>query len=130
MELTQQSSEQLKPGWIIIGWAFFVFALVGLVLPVIPQVPFAIAAAFCFSKGHPRLHRWMRAHKTMGPPIRDWEDHRVVRPKLKWISSAALVVGAGCSVYFLREQAQWLRITVPVIMLACIAFVLAQKSRP
>ena len=126
----QEVNHKLRPGWIVLGWAFFVFALVGLALPVIPQVPFAIAAAYCFSKGHPRLHRWMREHKTLGPPIRDWEDHRVLRPKLKTISSLALVVGAGLSLYFLREHDAWLRVTVPALMLAGIVFVLIQKSRP
>jgi len=119
-----------KAGWLVGGWVLLALAMVGLALPVIPQVPFAIAAAYCFSKGSPKLHRWMLNHKTMGPPIRDWEQHRVLRPKLKAISTVALVVGAGLSVYFLREQAMWLRILTPAVMLACIGFVLMQKSRP
>lgn len=112
------------------GWVFLAFAVVGLALPIIPQVPFAIAAAYCFSKGSPKLHKWILDHKVLGPPVKDWENHRVLRPKLKASSSVALLVGAGLSVYVLREHALWMRITTPAIMIACLVFVLTRKSHP
>lgn len=130
MEQAQETRQETKIGWVMGGWVFLAFAVVGLALPIIPQVPFAIAAAYCFSKGSPKLHKWILDHKVLGPPVKDWENHRVLRPKLKAISSVALLVGAGLSVYVLREHALWMRITTPAIMIACLVFVLTRKSHP
>ncbi len=69
-------------------------AIIGVFLPIVPQVPFAILSAFLFSRGSPKLHRWIRMNKYFGRPVRDWEDHRVIRPKLKIFSTLAMVSGA------------------------------------
>lgn len=45
--------------WIIAGIIFSIFGIIGLMLPVIPQVPFLLAAGFCFTKVSRRFHRWI-----------------------------------------------------------------------
>lgn len=52
-----------KPFWIFLGFFFIILGIVGLLLPVVPQVPFFIAAAFCFSRGSRRLDKWIRGTK-------------------------------------------------------------------
>lgn len=49
----------IKPFWLILGFFFIVLGIIGILLPVVPQVPFFIAAAFCFSKGSKRIHKWI-----------------------------------------------------------------------
>ncbi len=102
-------------------------AVVGIFLPVVPQVPFAIAAAYCFSKSSPQFHHWVRHNKHLGKPVTDWEDHRVVRPKLKAFSTAAMVVGAVIG-HWILEKVEW-AIALDVIFAACIVFVLTRRSR-
>jgi uncharacterized membrane protein YbaN (DUF454 family) len=74
-------------GSICVGLAFL-----GLFLPLLPTTPFLLLAAFCFSKGSARMHAWLLHHPTMGPIIKDWNENRVIRPRTKWISAAALVI--------------------------------------
>jgi uncharacterized protein len=71
-------------GYICVGLAFL-----GLFLPLLPTTPFLLLAAFCFSRGSPRLHKWLLEEPRMGPIIRDWNERRVIRPRVK----AAATIG-------------------------------------
>lgn len=46
--------------WIIGTVFFLILGMIGILFPVIPQIPFFIMALFCLSKGAPRIHRWIK----------------------------------------------------------------------
>ncbi len=46
---------------ILLAFAFFVVGLIGLLLPVIPQVPFFLAGCLCLAAGSDRFRRWFKA---------------------------------------------------------------------
>lgn len=48
----------LKIVWIILGFVCLPLGTVGIVLPVLPTVPFYMATVFCFAKSSQRLHDW------------------------------------------------------------------------
>lgn len=66
-------------------------AALGVVLPVLPTTPFVLLAAWCFSRGSQRLHRWLLANPTFGPSIREWEAHRVIRLPIKILSTSVML---------------------------------------
>ena len=45
--------------WVLLTIIFFLLTIIGLALPVFPQLPFLIAGFFCLSKASPRFHRWL-----------------------------------------------------------------------
>lgn len=49
----------LKVVWILLGSLSFVGGIVGLILPVIPQVPFFLLTIWCITKISPRFHNWL-----------------------------------------------------------------------
>ena len=48
----------LKILWIVLGFLCLAFGTVGVVLPILPTVPFYMATVFCFAKSSTRLHHW------------------------------------------------------------------------
>lgn len=46
--------------WMIGAVFFLILGIIGILFPIIPQVPFFITAFFCLSKGAPRMHRWIK----------------------------------------------------------------------
>ena len=74
-------------GSICVGLGFL-----GLFLPLLPTTPFLLLAAFCFSRGSERLHDWLLGHPTMGPIIRDWNERRVIRPRVKAAAAITLIL--------------------------------------
>jgi len=109
----------LACGWIALG-----LAVVGIVLPVLPTVPFVLLAAACFLRGSERWHTWLVSHPVFGPHLSDYLAGLGLKPRTKvvalitlWasvlLSVVALVpwlafdvllvlVAAGVSVYLLR----------------------------
>ena len=70
--------------WNILGFLSLGMAYVGVVTPGIPYSPFVVFAAYCFSKGSERMHRWIYNHKLFGPFLTNWGQKRVFPLKLKF----------------------------------------------
>ena len=48
----------LKAFWIVLGFLCMVLGTVGIVLPILPTVPFYMATLLCFAKSSQKLHAW------------------------------------------------------------------------
>ena len=48
----------LKIFWMILGFLCLGLGTVGIILPILPTVPFYMATLFCFAKSSERLHSW------------------------------------------------------------------------
>lgn len=91
-------------------------ALLGMVLPVLPTVPFLIVAAWAGSRGWPRLETWLLEHPKHGPAIRRWRDHGAVPRRAKWFASTMMV--ASALVLAFSPAPSWLKLAVPALMAA------------
>ena len=78
--------------WAVCGVFALCFGAIGVLLPLLPTVPFMLLAAFCFARSSPELHRWLTTHKIFGPPIADWQAHGAIRKPAKRL--ATLSIGA------------------------------------
>ena len=77
--------------WIIGGVLATGLGLIGIVLPIMPTVPFMLVAAFCFGRSSPRLHAYMLDHPVYGPHIRDWNESGAIRRNAKWLATASML---------------------------------------
>jgi uncharacterized membrane protein YbaN (DUF454 family) len=102
--------------------------VVGLFLPVMPTVVFMIAAAWCYSRGSPRLRRRLLAHPKLGPPIRDWEQHRAISMRGKVTGITMVTLGFTASIVFFID-ALWLRIALGVLGVGLVVFLAAVKAK-
>ena len=70
--------------WTGLGFLSLGMAYVGVITPGIPYSPFVVFAAYCFSKGSERMHRWIYNHKVFGPFLTNWNEKRVFPQKMKY----------------------------------------------
>ena len=97
--------------WNMAGGLSFSAGVIGAFLPIVPTVPFMLLAAFCFARGSNRFHRWLVDHPRFGPPIRDWQDRGVIRPRAKMAALVAMAASLappfilGLPGYLLAVQA-------------------------
>ncbi|MEN9353497.1 MAG: hypothetical protein RL318_822 [Fibrobacterota bacterium] len=103
--------------WNLAGITLLGTGIAGIVLPLLPTVPFVLAAAFCFSKGSPRLESWLLSHPRFGPWIRDWRAHHRV-PRVAKIA-ASVTMFASCSLSSIYLALPW--ILAPWISCALVA---------
>ncbi|GAA6180732.1 YbaN family protein [Shimia sp. NS0008-38b] len=86
--------------WLICGLTCVALALIGVVLPLLPTVPFLLLATFCFARSSERLHTWLLTHKTFGPMIEDWHRSGAIRPAAKKAATVSIAVVFGISLVF------------------------------
>ncbi len=86
--------------YIALGLIFVGFGYLGAVLPVLPTTPFLLVASFCFARSSPRLHRWLRRTPYFGHLIRDWEEHRGIRPRVKAFAITLVLLVVGSTILF------------------------------
>ena len=76
--------------WTTVGLISLGMAYIGVVTPGIPYSPFVVFAAYCFSKGSERLHKWIYNHKLFGPFLTNWSEKRVFPQKMKYFMLAMM----------------------------------------
>lgn len=83
--------------WLILGLASLAFGAVGVVLPLLPTVPFILLSAFCFSKSSERLHNWLLTHPNFGPSIEDWQRNGAINRRVKGYATVSIMAAFSIS---------------------------------
>jgi uncharacterized membrane protein YbaN (DUF454 family) len=109
------------------GFVFLGLGTLGIVLPLLPTTPFVLLSAACFARSSERWHRWLLANETFGPMIRNWEEHRCITCRVKFISILTMVLVGGYSVLFAVEQVG-LKIAGGVLLLIGLSFILLIRT--
>lgn len=107
--------------WLMIacGVIALLLGIVGIVMPLLPTTPFVLLAAFFFSKGSARLHRWLLEHPRFGRYLRDWEAEQVIPPVGKYASTVMMV--PSVSLVIVTREIPW---GLEALMAATVAAVL------
>ncbi|MDX1455112.1 MAG: YbaN family protein [Gammaproteobacteria bacterium] len=73
-----------------LGWLFFGFGLVGIVLPILPTAPFLIVSVACFARGDRQMMERLFRMPGVGKYLRDWQEGRGISAGLKLSALLAL----------------------------------------
>jgi uncharacterized membrane protein YbaN (DUF454 family) len=86
--------------WLALGHVAMLLGIIGAFLPVMPTAPFVILASFAYSKGSPRFEKWLLEHPRLGPPVRAWREHGVIKrtPKVLATVGVSISVTVTCVV--------------------------------
>lgn len=80
--------------WRVLALVLVALGLLGVLLPVLPTVPFLLAAAWASARGWPALARWLVEHPRYGEYIRCWQQEGAVPRRAKWAASAMMAFSA------------------------------------
>ena len=77
------------------GLLSLLLGAIGLFVPLLPTVPFALLAAFCFARSSPRLEQWLVGHERFGPHILAWRSRGAISREGKRAALIAFAVSAA-----------------------------------
>ncbi|MEX1154946.1 YbaN family protein [Parvibaculum sp.] len=83
-----------KTFYLIAGFAALALGGLGVVLPLLPTVPFLILAAFCFARSNKALEQRLLTHPGFGPHIRLWRRRGAISRRGKQAALAAFAISA------------------------------------
>lgn len=114
-------------GALILAWFFLVLAMVGIIFPGLPTVPFLILTAWFAARGSERLHRWLYAHPHLGKLLIDWEQERAVSRTSKVIAVFMLII--SWAIMYHRMDNVWVLAGIAVLF-GVIATYLLSRPEP
>ena len=83
--------------FVVLGCISLAFAVLGVVLPILPTVPFLALAAFCFAKSSDRLNNWLLNTKFYQNNLADFKAGKgmTVKTKVRILATVTLVIAVG-----------------------------------
>ncbi len=87
---------------------------IGIVLPLLPTVPFYILAAFLFGKGNPAWERRLLDHRIFGPHIVAWRERGAISRRGKM--AALVMLAASGIVGLLTLPMPWMLLPAAVAL--------------
>jgi uncharacterized membrane protein YbaN (DUF454 family) len=61
--------------------------VLGIFVPLLPTTPFLLVAAACFVRSSDRLYQRLITHRTLGPYIRNYREHRAITRRARIVTS-------------------------------------------
>ena len=87
-----------------LGCVSLALAVIGVVLPILPTVPFLALAAFCFAKSSDRLNNWLINTKFYQNNLADFKAGKgmTVKTKVRILTTVTLVMAVGLIVMLMK----------------------------
>jgi len=82
----------IRPLYSAVGFALLGLGIVGVVTPGLPGTVFLILALWCFQRSNPRWEAWLLNHPRLGPPLREWDSTKSLRPRAKIMISGVIAL--------------------------------------
>lgn len=83
--------------WVIAGFVCLGLGTVGVVLPILPTVPFYMATVFCFAKSSKRLHDWFLRTNLYKKHLESFVEQKAMTMKTKYsiVGTVTIVMAVG-----------------------------------
>lgn len=107
--------------YLIAGFLCLGLGCVGIVLPILPTVPFFMCTVFCFAKSSQRLHEWFTGTKMYHKHLESFMQKKgmTIRAKVTIMGSVTLMMAVG---FVLMHQVPVGRAVLAVVWVAHVFF--------
>jgi uncharacterized membrane protein YbaN (DUF454 family) len=107
--------------WFIFGMVSVLLGALGIVLPLLPTVPFLLLAAFCFARSSTKAHEWLTNHPKLGPPIANWQKNGAINLRAKKAATFCIAAGVGISV--ILQVPVWAFVSQIIVLAGVMTFI-------
>ncbi len=129
--LQEEKTGILRYLWLALGGVSFLLGTAGIVLPLLPTVPFYLLTAFCFAKGSTKFHQWFLNSKFYKNHLAEYERDRSMTwgTKIKVLSITSVLLGLGLYKMQHEPVVQWVMIGSWGIQLFIFLFVIRTRRK-
>ena len=113
---------------LIFAYFFLLLALIGVILPILPTVPFLLLSAWFAVRGSESLHKWLWNHAYFGKILRDWETYGAISRNSKILAIVMLVVSWVVTNYL--TDYVWLSAGLALLFICVAIFILSRPEQP
>lgn len=86
--------------FLIAGLLSLLLGMIGIVLPILPTVPFILLSAYCFARSSQRLHHWLMTHPWFSDALMNWQENKAIRKGLKKKAYIVSMLSFSVSIFF------------------------------
>ncbi|MBP9855422.1 MAG: YbaN family protein [Candidatus Omnitrophica bacterium] len=111
-----------------LGFVLTALGLIGIIIPIMPTIPFLVLASVCFSHSSKRFNNMLLRNKWVGPQIKKYEQGKGISLKTKVMFVLAQAGGIAIVMVFVPNT--FSKILLIGIAVAFAIYILSLKTLP